>query len=78
MTEATIQIDAKTKVHRSGNRWAVTKLQTDGHYDMIDTWDGNRRSLFRYFEDNDIHPSREAERQLDLLPERKGFREDPK
>lgn len=78
MTESTIQLDLRTRVHRSGNRWAITRLQPDGHYDMVDAWEGNRRSLFRYLEEHNIHPSREAERQLDLLPERRGFREDTK
>lgn len=76
MTETVIQLDRVTRVHRDGNRWAVTRLQPQGHYDMLHAWEGNRRSLFRWLEDNNVHPSREAERQLALLPERRGFRED--
>lgn len=77
MTEPiVIQVDHKTKVHRDGDSWAVTKLQPDGHYDMIDHWHGNRRSLMIYLEENNIHPTREAEAQLARLPERRGFRAD--
>lgn len=74
--EATIQIDAKTKVHRSGDRWAVSRLQPDGRYDMVDHWDGNRRSMLIYLEENHIVPSRTAEEQLAQLPERRGFKAD--
>lgn len=73
MTDTTIDIDAKTRVHHSGDNWVVQRKQPDGRYDMIDHWTGNRRSLMRWLEDNDVHPSREAERQLSLLPERRSF-----
>lgn len=73
MTEITIDVDMKTRVIRSGDKWAVQKRRPDGSYDMVDHWTGNRRSLMRWFEDNNVYPSREAERQLNLLPERRGF-----
>lgn len=73
MTDTTIDVDAKTRVHRSGDNWVVQKKQPDGSYDMVDHWTGNRRSLMRWFEANNVHPSREAEHQLSLLPERRSF-----
>lgn len=75
-TETTIQIDRRHKAHRSGDRWALTALQPDGSYDMLEAWDGPRRSLFPRLAARGIHPSREAERQLNALPERRGFRPD--
>lgn len=71
--DPTIQIDMKTRVIRSGDTWLVQRLQPDGHYDMVDHWQGNRRSLMRWLEDNNVHPTREAEQQLAQLPERKSF-----
>ncbi len=71
--DVVIDIDAKTRIIRSGDNWVVQKKQPDGRYDMTDHWTGNRRSLMRWFEDNNVHPSREAERQLALLPERRSF-----
>jgi hypothetical protein len=71
-----IQLDRKHKVHRDGDRWAVTRLQDTGQYDLVEAWDGNRRSLMRWLETNNIHPTREAESRLYQLPERRGFRED--
>ena len=71
--DVVIEIDAKVRVHRSGDKWVIQKKQPDGRYDMIDHWTGNRRSLMRWLETNNVHPSREAERQLALLPERRSF-----
>ena len=73
--EATIQIDAKTIAHRSNNRWAIQRKQPDGSYDLAAAWDGNRRSLYNWLEQNRIAPTRQAEEQLALLPEQTGFRE---
>lgn len=78
MTEVTIQIDQKHKALRSGNQWAVQRLTRDGVYDTVDTWTGNRRSLLHWLEAHKIHPTRIAEQQLAALPERTGFRENPK
>lgn len=74
--DPTIQIDMRTRVVRSGDTWLIQQRQSDGHYDMIDHWQGNRRSLMRWFEDNNVHPTREAEQQLALLPERRSFPQD--
>lgn len=74
-TEITIQLDAKHKAHRSQNRWAVQQRQHDGAYDTIATWSGGRRSLYQWCEQNDVHPTRDAERNIDALPEASGFRE---
>lgn len=73
--EAQIQIDAKTRAFRSNNRWAIQRRKPDGDYDLVDSWDGNRRSLYAWLERNKISPTRQAERQLALLPEQTGFRE---
>lgn len=74
-TEHTILLDLKTRAHRSGNRWAVSRLQPDGTWDMIAAWAGGRRSLLAWCEANDVYPTRAAEAQLDLIPESSGFRD---
>ena len=74
-TEQSIQIDAKTRAHRSGNRWAVQRRLPDGSWDMAKTWTGGRRSLLLYLEGEDIHPSRDAEAALAQIPESQGFKE---
>lgn len=74
-TEQTFVLNLKTRAHRSGNRWAIQKLQTDGSWDMTVHWNGGRRSLLAWCEANDVHPSRDAEAALALLPESTGFRE---
>lgn len=70
-----IQLDRKHRAHRSGDRWAVTRLQPDGSYDLVEAWDGGRRSLIQWAQEHDVHPSREAERILDSLSETTGFRD---
>jgi hypothetical protein len=74
-TEHTIQLDRKHKALRSGDKWAVQRLQTDGSYDTVETWAGGRRSLLHWCEKHDVHPTREAEAALALLPESNGFRD---
>lgn len=74
-TDTTIQLDLKHRAIRSGQRWAIQKLQPDGSYDMTAFWDGSRRSLFQWMEQNEVHPSRRAEIELSRLPESAGFRE---
>lgn len=74
-TEATIDLDRKHRAVRSANRWAVQRLQPEGHWDMIAYWTGGRRSLYAWMEANDVHPSRDAEAQLALIPESQGFKE---
>jgi len=76
MTDTLIQVDAKTRAIRSDDKWVIQKATTEGAYDMVDNWTGNRRSLFHWLEKNGVTPSREAEQKLALLPERKSFRED--
>ena len=74
-TEITIDLDSVHRAIRSGDRWAVMRRQPDGGWHTLATWAGGRRSLFHWAEKNDVHPSREAEAQLALLPETRGFRE---
>lgn len=74
-TEIVIQLDRKTRALRSGDRWATQRLRTDGSWDMVANWVGGRRSLLHWCERNDIHPSREAEAQLAVIAESKGFKE---
>jgi hypothetical protein len=79
MSEVTIQIDAKTKATRvDDERWVVQKRNREGAYATAADWTGPRRSLLRWLEDNKVYPSREAERQLAEIPERKSFKEDSK
>ncbi len=73
--EVVITIDAKTRVHRSGNRWAVQRRQSDGSWDLAKAWSGGRRSLLQYLDEQGIAPTRDAEAALALLPETSGFRE---
>jgi hypothetical protein len=74
-TEIMIELDRKHRALRSGNRWAITRLQTDGSYDLVSAWNGGRRSLYRWCENNDVHPDRDAEAALELIPELDGFRD---
>jgi hypothetical protein len=74
-TEITITIDAKTKALRSGNRWAVMRRQPDGSWDCARTWSGGRRSLLQYLNEQDIHPTRDAEVALGQIAEQQGFKE---
>jgi hypothetical protein len=74
-TEHQIDLDRKTRALRSGNRWAVLKLQPSGAYDLLTHWDGNRRSLLQWCETNGVFPTRDALAQLDRLPEASGFRD---
>lgn len=75
MTDVTIQLDRKHKAHRSGDRWAVTRMLPDGSYDLVEAWDGSRRSLIQWCSQHDVYPSREAEQVLDSLSETTGFRD---
>lgn len=74
-TETTIDIDAKTRCIRSGNRWAVMRRQPDGSWDCQRAWSGGRRSLLQYLDEQGIAPTRDAEAALALIPESSGFRE---
>lgn len=74
-TEQTFVLDRKHRALRSANRWAVQKQLPNGDWDMVASWGGNRRSLIQWCEANDVHPSREAEAALALLPESSGFRD---
>lgn len=75
MTETSIALDRKHKALRSGNRWAVQRLQPDGSWDMVDAWTGGRRSLLKWCEANHVAPTREAEAQLAVIPESDGFKD---
>lgn len=75
MTEIRIELDRKHDVIRSGERWAVRRRNPDGNYDLLEAWNGSRRSLMRFLEANGIVPSREAERRLAAIPESTRFRE---
>lgn len=74
-TEYTLALDLKTRAIRSGNRWAIQRLLSDGSWDMTAHWTGGRRSLLAWCEQNDVHPMRDAEAALELIPESQGFRE---
>lgn len=74
-TEATIDLDRKHRAIRSGNRWAVMRLLPSGEWDALATWNGGRRSLYHWLEQNDVAPTRDAEEALALLPESSGFRD---
>lgn len=74
-TETVIDLDRKHRAIRSQSRWAVQRFQPDGNWDTIAAWAGGRRSLEHFCEQNDIHPSRDAEQLLGALPETPGFRE---
>lgn len=73
--DAEIQLDRKTRALRSNDRWAIQRLMPDGSWDATAFWQGGRRTLLQWCEENDVHPTREAEAVLALLPESTGFRE---
>ena len=75
MTETTIELDRKTRAIRSGSRWAVQRRQPDGSWDLVEAWNGGRRSLVLWCEKHGVYPTREAEAMLSALPEGIGFRE---
>ena len=72
-TEQTLDLDRKTRAIISGARIAIQRLQTDGKYDMVATLQGGGRTVTRWCEANDVHPSRDAEAVLATLPD-VGFR----
>jgi hypothetical protein len=74
-TEHTIDLDRKHRAIRSGNRWAVTRLQPNGAFDLVEHWDGNRRTILQWCQNHGVVPSRDALAQLDRLPEASGFRD---
>lgn len=74
-TEITIDVDSKTRAVRSGNRWALLRRQPDGSWDCSRTWNGGRRSLLQYLDEQGIAPTRDAEAALSLIPESSGFKE---
>lgn len=76
MTQINITLDAKHVAIRDDDSWVITRLQPQGHYDMIESWQGPRRSIFHVLERLDVHPTRQAEAQLAALPERRAFRGD--
>lgn len=73
MTDVVIDLDRKHRAIRSGSRWAVQQLKADGSWDMVDAWDGTRRSIYAWMADRRIVPGREAEDVLARLPETTGF-----
>lgn len=74
-TEQTFTLDKKHQALRSGNRWAIQRQQPDGSWDMIDNWQGGRRSLIQWAERHGIAIERDTEAALELIPESDGFRE---
>lgn len=73
-TERQFDIDKKTRCIISGARVAIQRLKQDGNWDMIATMQGGGRTIARWCEANDVHPSREAEQILATLPDI-GFKE---
>lgn len=73
-TERTIELDRKTKAVISGARIAIQRLQQDGHYDAVAFMQGGGRTIQRWCEANDVHPTRDAEQVLAALPDI-GFRD---
>lgn len=74
-TETTIPLDRKRRAIRSGSKWVVQTLLPDGTWDMTAHWTGGRRSLYHFMEEHGIAPTREAEAQLQLVPENSGFKD---
>jgi len=74
-TEQSYQLDRKHRALRSGNRWAIQRQKPDGSWDMVAHWQGGRRSLIQWAEQNGVAIERATEAALALLPEAQGFRE---
>lgn len=70
-----IPLDRLHRAIRSADRWAVQRFQPDKSWDMIEAWQGGRRSLLQWCEKNNVHPTREAEQMLDNLSEGTGFKD---
>lgn len=73
-TEQTVNLDKKTRAVISGARIAIQRLQPDGSYDAVAFLQGGGRTIARWCEANDVHPSRDAEQILGALPD-VGFRD---
>lgn len=73
-TERQFDIDKKTRCIISGARIAVQHRKTDGDWDAIAFLQGGGRTIARWCDANDVHPSREAEQILSTLPD-VGFKE---
>lgn len=71
-TEQQIQLDAKTRLLRSGARLAIQRRQPSGDYDMVASFAGGARAVTRWCEDNGVFPTRAAEDEIAKIPE-KGF-----
>ena len=74
-TEVCIVLDRMHRALRSGERWAVQRFQPNGEWDMVDNWNGGRRSLLQWCANHDVHPGREAEAILATMPESTGWRD---
>ena len=74
-TEQIFALDRMNRAIRSGERWAIQRMQPDGTWDLVENWSGGRRSLFQRLEKLGIVPSREAEAVLEHVPESIGFRD---
>ncbi len=75
MTEQqTIPLDRKHQAIIDGARIAIQKLQTTGKYDAVAFLSGGGRTILRWCEANDVHPTRDAEAVLGALPD-VGFKE---
>lgn len=74
MTTA-VDLDRMHRALRTGDRWRVERRHPTRGWELVDEWNGSRRTLLQWCETHGIEPSRAAEAQLDLLPEATGFRD---
>lgn len=69
-----LDLDRKHRAIIDGARVAIQRLLPNGKYDAIAFLQGGGRTILRWCEANDVHPSREAEATLAALPDI-GFKE---
>lgn len=73
----TIFLDRRHKAVRTSMRWDLyERLSATGIWRQLDQVTGPRKTIYILLERHGIIPSREADAQLNLLPERSSFRED--
>lgn len=72
-----IFLDRRHKAVRTSMRWDLyERISTTGIWRQLDQVTGPRKTIYTLLERHGIVPSREADEQLNLLPERSMWRQD--
>ncbi len=73
-TQQTIPLDRKHQAVVDGARIAIQRFQQNGNWDAVAFLQGGGRTILRWCDQNDVHPTRDAEQILSALPDI-GFKE---